>query len=101
MTRWSLLLQTPSSSYTTSWDSTRQRHRDLGIGNDLGKERSRPYESPVGRRELPAKTEVAYSGREAATSLLYKESDLGFVHLCLVITVDVRDYSSDDRKQYQ
>ncbi len=22
MTRWSLLLQTPSSSYTTSWDST-------------------------------------------------------------------------------
>ena len=40
MTRWSLLLQTPSSSYTTSWDSTvydangnYQSDRDFGLFN--------------------------------------------------------------------
>ena len=38
MTRWSLLLQTPSSSYTTSWDSTDEtRWVDLGV-NDFNAE---------------------------------------------------------------
>ena len=32
MTRWSLLLQTPSSSYTTSWDSTLEVLRLLAEG---------------------------------------------------------------------
>ncbi len=32
MTRWSLLLQTPSSSYTTSWDSTEIRRRTNVVG---------------------------------------------------------------------
>ena len=33
MTRWSLLLQTPSSSYTTSWDSTvaKKLLNDFGV----------------------------------------------------------------------
>ena len=35
MTRWSLLLQTPSSSYTTSWDSTELDDRPSEQGSRL------------------------------------------------------------------